>query len=292
MSEREDYLKAGKIAAEALKKAEKMIKPGVLMLEVAENIERFIREKSNLSFPINISTNNQAAHYTPGKKDEKTFGEKDVVKIDVGTHENGFIGDTALTIDLSGENGKLLEASEQALENALSIIKAGVMTNEISKEIEKTITSYGFKPVRNLGGHELGQYELHAGFHIPNTYTSTGVKLEEGMAIAIEPFASTGKGYVKEGPITQIFSVIDLKPVRGTNARKVLEQVKEYKSFPFAERWVKLPEFTLRTGLRELVMSEILRPYPVLIDERGSLISQAEKTIIVEKDSCIITTNW
>lgn len=289
------YITAGKTAAEALNKACSMVKIGKNAFQLVEEVESWIlKQGCGLSFPINISINNQAAHYSPHKDDELIFGEKDVVKVDVGTHFEGFIGDTARTVDLSNENGKLIEASEKALENALSVIKAGIGSHEISKEIEDTIKKFGFKPVENLGGHLLNQYELHAGYTIPNVQGSESWELEEGFAIAIEPFASTGKGYVREGHQTEIFSYEGHALTRNQIARKLMDYAEEnYTSLPFAERWLS-KEFTnnfqLKLALRELIKIGSFKAYPVLKDDTGSLISQAEKTIIVEKDSCKIIT--
>jgi len=292
----ENYLKAGKVAGEARKKAASLVKPGKNVFELAEEVEAWIlKQGCGWSFPVNISINNQAAHYTPKLNDELVFNENDVVKVDVGTHYNGYIGDTAETVDLSGENGKLVEASEMALENALSIVKAGVGSHEISREIEKTIKSYGFKSVENLGGHMLEQYELHAGYYVPNVESSDSWELEEGFAIAIEPFASTGRGYVREGTYTEIFSYEGDVLTRNNVARKVLEKIKNnFSTMPFAERWIakdfKGNEFQFKLAMRELLKLGAIKGYPVLQDDKNSLVSQRENTIIVEKDSCKITT--
>ncbi len=139
----------------------------------------------------------------------------------------------------------------------------------------------------------LEKNTLHSGLSIPNKYYKEGFVLEEGMAIAIEPFASTGSGYVREGQRTEIFMLLKEKPVRGQNARKALQIIKEkYPYFPFSERWIaeKIGVFQAKMALRELSVNEIIHPYPILRDIRGSLVSQREKTIIIEKDSCLITT--
>ena len=291
----EKYEKAGKIGKEALDKACSMVKVGANAFQLVEEIESWIQKQGcGLSFPINISINNQAAHYSPHKNDELVFEKKDVVKVDVGTHFEGFIGDTARTVDLSEENGKLLEASEKALENALSVVKAGVGSHELSAEIEKTIKEFGFKPVENLSGHLLDQYELHCGYTIPNVESSDSWELEEGFAIAIEPFASTGVGRVREGSKTEIFSYEGHALTRNQTARQVMDYAEEnYNSLPFAERWLSKKftnDFKLKLALRELVKIGSFKAYPVLQDDQNSLVSQAEKTIIVEKDSCKILT--
>ncbi|MFH0987002.1 MAG: type II methionyl aminopeptidase [Candidatus Micrarchaeota archaeon] len=289
-----NYIKAGKIAREALEVGRGMIKPGARLFEMAEQIEAMIiNEGAELAFPVNISVNEQAAHFTPSLNEEIQFSDDDLVKLDIGVHVNGFIGDTACTVDLSGKNQKLVEASEKALENAISMIKAGAISCDIGEEIEKTIEGFGFKPVRNLGGHILREYELHGDESLPNCGGDEGWLLEEGMAIAIEPFASTGDGHVKEGTRTDIFGYSENMLVRNTGAREILEYARvKYKSLPFCERWLakKWPEFQLKIGLRDLIRAEAFVPYPVLRDIDYSLVSQAEHTVIVEKDGCKITT--
>ncbi len=287
----ENYKKAGKIARSALERGAKKIKVGGSLLELAEWVEKEILSKADgLGFPANISRNKQAAHYSPGIGDDATFGE-DVVKFDVGSHVNGYVGDTAMTVDLTGEHGKLVEATEQALENVLAAVKPGVNTSELGGIIEDTIRSYGFEPVENLGGHVLGKNVLHSGLSIPNVRTAGGWTLREGMAMAIEPFASAGRGRVTEESRVEILSVNSNEPTRNPDGRRVVAYANEhFPHFPFAKRHL-LPAASglkLKIALREIISKGIFTAYPVLVDD--GLISQAERTIIVTKDGCDITT--
>ncbi len=287
----EDYHKAGKIAWEALQKGAKKVKPGASLLKAAESIEKEIMEKADgLAFPVNISLNNQAAHYTPGVNDDTVFG-KDVVKLDVGAHVNGYVGDTAITIDLTGENSKLVEASEKALEELIAAIRPGVESPALGKIVGDTIEGYGFRPIANLGGHVLAQNLLHSGLSVPNIETGSGFALEEGMAIAIEPFASMGRGRVTEERRVEIFSLNKEGPVRNADARKVVAYASEhFPHFPFAERHLAgvCTGLKLKIALREIISREIFTAYPILIDT--GLVSQAEKTVIVTADGCEVTT--
>ena len=289
MSELQDYTKAGKLAREVAEKSKALIKTGNSLLEAAETIEAMIREQAGIAFPTNISINENASHYTPSTDEKTVFGEKDVVNVDIGTHVNGYIGDIAYTIDLSGEQGKLVEASEKALENAISLVRAGRLTKEIGKTIEETITGYGFKPIRNLSGHGLEAYGVHAEPSIPNVSVDYEEELEEGQIIAIEPFASTGDGYVKEDRKTEIFSFNREVLTRNMDARGMLAFIQnEYKTLPFAERWLArtYQPFKLKVALKELLVRDALTQYPVLKDISGSLVSQAEVTLLVEKEGC------
>ncbi|RMF07067.1 type II methionyl aminopeptidase [Candidatus Woesearchaeota archaeon] len=287
----DDWITAGKIAGQARDFGCSLVKKGASMLEVAEKIEAKIRELGGQpAFPVNISLNHVAAHHTPLPNDDSVFGD-DIVKVDVGVHVNGAIGDTAATVDLSGNYSDLIKASKEALESALEIVKPGVKTGEIGKAIQEAITSYGFAPVRNLAGHGLSRYEVHDVPSIPNTDTGNQLQLKEGQIIAIEPFASTGAGVVQEGGVSSIFSQISANPVRDRMARQLLNEIKKYNNLPFASRWLtgRMSYAQVRLGLLNLTRAGVIRDYPPLSDEAKGMISQAEHTIIV-LDEPVITT--
>ena len=291
----EDYEKAGKIAREVLETWSKKIKPGVKLLEIAEGAEADIRAMgAGLAFPVNISSNEQAAHYTPEHKCEKVFGEKDIVKLDVGVHVNGFIGDTALTVDLSGEHGKLLEASEAGLAAAIAGMKPGVKVGDIGALVQEEIHKFGFKPIENLTGHKLEQFELHAGTEIPNIKTNSSHTIQEGDVFAVEPFATDGAGRVSDGSQVEIFMFLEKRPVRLRESRRLINYADEkFHGLPFAERWL-YADFTskllLGSALKELMAFGVLRPYPVLSDAKKGLVSQAERTVVIEKDGARVLT--
>ena len=280
----EKYRKAGRILAEVRGEAIKKVKVGVKLLDVAESVERSIQQKGGaVAFPTNISLNEEAAHATPSESDASIFG-RDLVKLDIGVHIDGYIADTAVTIDL-GSNKKLVEASNSALERAIDVVRADVDTAAISAVIEQTITDYGFHPVVNLTGHGLERYTQHAPPAIHNRRTQSGTKLKEGQVIAIEPFSSNGNGRVYETGKAEIFSLVKEKPVRSPEARAILKEIETYKSLPFARRWLK---GRVDLGLNQLETAGIIHAYPVLKD-RG-LVSQAEDTLIVTTDGSEVIT--
>ncbi|MDI6888969.1 MAG: type II methionyl aminopeptidase [Methanocellales archaeon] len=281
----EKYRKAGKILAEVRTEAVKKVKPGVPLLEVAEFVEALIKERGGVpAFPCNISRNDEAAHSTPSANDATVFDE-DMVKLDIGVHVDGYIADTAITVDLS-ENPELVKASEAALKNAIEIVHAGTSTAEIGDVIEKTINEFDYKPVANLTGHGLDRYVQHAAPSIPNRHVEQGVILKAGDVIAIEPFATNGAGHVHESGTAEIYRVERLKPVRLPAARQLLKEIEKYKMLPFAKRW--LHHARLDFTLNKLEAMGILRSYPVLREDSGGLISQAEHTVIVEEGGCQI----
>ncbi|MBT7903020.1 type II methionyl aminopeptidase [Candidatus Woesearchaeota archaeon] len=274
---------AGKIAAEALQYGKSLIKPGVLLLDVATKVEKKIFDMGGkLAFPVNISLNQTAAHYTPIPQDKSVFTDE-IIKLDVGAHVDGFIGDNALTVDLSNQHSDLVKASRDALNAAIKTIRVGVTLGEIGKAIQETIESSGFKPIKNLSGHGLGEYEQHSGISIPNYNTGDTTELNEGQHIAIEPFATNGIGLIVEKGNPFIYSQVIKKPVRSQITREVLKLIESYKGLPFATRWItdKYPLFKANFAIRELTQINLIRGYAPLVEKRDGLVSQAEHSLIV-----------
>ncbi len=288
----EDLIKACKIAAEVRDYGASLIKPGVKLLEVIEKVEKKIIELGGeIAFPPQISLNHIAAHYCPDYDDKIIFKDQ-ICKIDVGVHVNGFIGDTAKTVDLSGKYTKLVEASRKALENAVKIIKPGITLGEVGRTIQKTIESYGFTPIRNLSGHGLGKYEVHTPPSIPNFDTGDKTQLKKGQLIAIEPFATTGAGMVQDSNYPTLFSLMQIKPVRLPATRKVLKFIiANYKELVFTKRWLRksFKPYELEFALRDLTRNNILIAYPPLGEKAKGIVSQAEFTLIVDSPSVILT---
>lgn len=277
----EEWIKAGEIAAKAREYGITLIKPEVSLFEVTEKIEGKIKELGGkCAFPVQLSINSVAAHYNAFVDDRVMFKEGDLVKLDLGVHIDGAVADTAITVDL-GDHAKLVEASREALKAALEIVKPGVELREIGKVIEKVITSYGFNPIRNLGGHGLGLYDVHDSPFIPNFDNGDTTKLEKGQKIAIEPFATDGVGMVDEGNLSEIYNLENLKPVRDMTSRKLLKYIgDEFQTLPFAKRWLKDFRGT-NFALSNLVRSGVVHHFNQLVEKSGGLVSQHEHTIIV-----------
>ncbi len=285
----EKYREAGRILRETLDAAAERVEPGASHLAVAEFAEREIEEAgAEPAFPANISIDEEASHATPGRDEETEFEEGDLVCLDLGVHVDGWIADAATTIDL-GDHDDLVAAAEDALDAALEVAGPGVHTGEIGAAIEATIDETGYNPVVNLSGHGLGEYDAHTGPTVPNRGVETGVELEVGDVVAIEPFATDGRGTVSEGQKTEIYSLQTERSVRNRKAREVLETVVEqYDRLPFAARWFDGGRTDMT--LNRLTQQGVLESYPVLKGEAGTAISQAEHTLIVTEDGVEITT--
>ncbi|MEM2948335.1 MAG: type II methionyl aminopeptidase [Candidatus Anstonellales archaeon] len=290
-----NYREAGKITAKVLKEAEKLVIPGESLLDIAETVEKMVaNEGAKLAFPLNIGINSIAAHYTPGMDEKETIPDEGVVKIDLGVRVNDCIGDSAITIDLSGKNENLLEASKKALEKAIEGVKPGVKVGEIGGIIESVIKEHGFKPIANLTGHKIEKGLLHAGVEIPNVKTPDPYEFKEGDVFAIEPFATNGKGYVNDTDEVRIFSLHAPGNVRMRQGRKVLIHILDnYGLLPFAERWLHKEfksKLIVNATLREMVEKGMLRTYPVLKEAGEGIVAQFEHTVLVNKDGCEVLT--
>lgn len=284
----EKHREAGEILAQVRDEAAERCEIGTNYLELSEWVEDRIRELGGTpAFPVNVSTDHEAAHGAAAPDDDRTIGEE-MVKLDIGVHIDGWLADTAVTVDFTG-NGELVEASQEALAAALDVVEAGVHTGEIGAAIEEVIDGYGYNPVVNLTGHGLGHWDQHTEPNIPNRAVESGVELEAGDVVAIEPFATEGGGKVTEGSVEEIYALEREATVRDRSARQALEQiVEEFKTLPFARRW--LDTSRAKMALRRLEQQDVVHGYPVLQEDEGHLVSQKEHTIIVTEDGCEITT--
>ena len=282
------YRKAGALARKVLRRGAGLVKEGASLLEMVEETEAMvIDEGAQLAFPLNVSLNEAAAHDTAMPGDERTFSRGDLVKVDLGVQVDGYIADTALTVDL-GDHAELVEASRAALEAAIATVRPGITAGELGAVIQAKIEESGYKPVANLTGHGLDRYDLHTKPTIPNIAMVGGAFIEEGMVFAIEPFATTGSGRISEATRVEIYQQIAARPARLPSAKRVLETARPRRGLPFSRRWV--PGDKVEIGLATLVRSGILHPFPVLHDVPGSFVSQAEHTLIVTAEGCEVTT--
>jgi len=190
----QDYIQAGKIASEVRELAREKNWIGKTVYEICEWIENeIIKRGAKCAFPVNTSLNEVAAHYTAEPNDEKTISDMDLLKIDLGAQINGYIADTAVTVCYDPQYDSLVQAAEDALQSAMSMIKIGVKASDVGRTIEKMIKRMGFKPIVNLSGHSLDQYTIHGGKSIPNIWSIGSFSLSGTVAYACEPFVTTKK---------------------------------------------------------------------------------------------------
>ena len=292
----DDYTRAGKIAAEVREMVRKRNWVGKTVYEICEEVENQIKIRgAKCAFPVNVSINEIAAHYTAEPNDPIVITDSDLVKIDLGAQINGYIADTAVTVCQDVQYYGLIQAAEDALSNAMAMIKVGVKASDIGRIIEKTIKQTGFKPIANLSGHSLDQYTIHAGRSIPNIWSVGGFTLAENTAYACEPFVTTekGGGFVRNGNIKNIFALNSRKKTKEEEADKLLDYIWEkFNMLPFALRWIvkDWEEEKARKLLELLINKKAVQAYPILIEINEQRVAQAEHTFIPNESGVTVTT--
>jgi methionyl aminopeptidase len=286
------YVKAGEIAKEVKSFARGLIKPGVKLIDVAEGVDAKIVELGGeAAFPVNLSLNEVAAHYTPEPGDEKVA--EGILKVDIGVAVDGYIADTAFSVDLSedGEFGDMMALNEKILAEIGGKVRVGMEIREVGDVAQDVLEGWNkengtqFAIIKGLSGHVLGRNKIHAGLTISN-YRNDNRTVLGDVAFAIEPFVTTGVGDIYEGPVGGIYVLQDDKPVRDRNAREVLKFIKEkYKTRPFCLRFL-VKEFDLSVAklkfiLKGMVKVGVLHEYPMLIEKSRKPVSQAEDTFVV-----------
>lgn len=296
----EKYREAGRVNAEAAMYARTLVKPGESVLEIVNAIESFILDKgAGLSFPVNISLDDCAAHYSPSINQEDTYILPDagLLKVDIGTHVDGYIADHAITIDVGNSGGvyqRLIDAAEAALDVVTKNFIVGQNVVHIGKLVEETIVKASFSPIRNLGGHNLEKYNLHGGVFVPNTGSGYPYVLKEGDVFAVEPFSTNGQGNVVDGTKRMIYR-FNKRPKKQINMQLLgyLELIhKNFVTLPFSPRWLigKMPTERIMPTVNELAKKDLLQSYPLLMERGKGLVAQAEHTVIVHADSAEVTT--
>lgn len=291
---KEKYREAGKIASEALEYGKKLIRKGKNFEEIVQKTEDKVHDMGGkLAFPVNLSVNEKGAHDTASINDKRSI-ESGLIKLDVGVHVDGWIADNADTVVIDSDKQDMVQSVRDALNAAIEMMTPGTQIDDISERIEETIRDSGYNPVRNLTGHGLAKYDLHAKLSFPNVKSNVDYELKDGDVFAIEPFATDGSGYVIESDKVHIYKWEKDKPVRSRAGRKILKLAKnDYCKLPFAKRWLteEVSKLKLNLALRKLTQRGALYKYPVLREKDNGDIAQAEHTIIVGEEPEIITRN-
>ncbi len=293
----ENYIKAGKIASEVREYARTKDHTGKTLSEICNDVENAIIKKGGEpAFPVNVSLNDIAAHYTAEPNDPTVVKNTDVLKIDVGVHIDGYIADTAVTVSYDSKYQDLIDIAQRALDEAIGIARSNTRVSDIGRIIEKTITKYGCKPIQNLSGHSLERYTIHAGQSIPNIWTiGHSFNLSVNNVYAIEPFVTTkdGQGIVYEGKVKNIFGVASRKRTKDQRADEFLEYLwNKFKTLPFALRWVvkDYEEKEALSLLETLLKKKNVHAYPILVEGSNRIVVQAEHTIIPQESNTITIT--
>ncbi len=287
----EKLRKAGRVSGEARELGMSLVAEGVKLYDVAQEVEGYIRAHGcGLAFPCNISRNEMAAHYTPSCNDKSVFELGDVVKIDCGAELDGFVGDTAGTVEVGTKRyTELIESSKRARNTVAEFIGDGVTLGEIGRTVEMSMKRDGFVPIENLCGHQIDRYELHAGMSVPSYDSGSTELIKAGMTVAIEPFATDGKGYVRDGKFGNIVRIARDRPLSDPKSQEFLDYVKgEFHQFPFCARSCDFPD--AEKHVRNLMRHGVLAGYATLVEAGGGMVSQHEYTFYIDGKRGEVTT--
>lgn len=287
----EKLRKAGRVSGNAREKGMAMVAAGVKLFDVAEEVEGYIRSQGcKLAFPCNISINEVAAHYTPSVNDKTKFQIGDVVKIDCGAQLDGYVGDTAGTVEVGTNRFRdLIDSAKNARDTVMEFIGEGCPINEIGAAVDMTIKSNGYLPITNLSGHQIEPYNLHAGLCIPNYDDGNTDKLKAGTIIACEPFATNGAGRIVAGRPGNICRIVRDRPLAEPELQEFFDYIKEeFRTFPFCARSCDDPKATQK--LSKLIRHGVVSSYALLVEEKKGCVAQFEHTVYIGGKKGEITT--
>ncbi|XP_002960667.2 methionine aminopeptidase 2B [Selaginella moellendorffii] len=279
----------------------KYAKPGVAMVDICETLENMVRKlisenglHAGIAFPTGCSLNWVAAHWTPNAGD-KTVLQYDVMKLDFGTHIEGRIIDSAFTLAFNPMFDPLLEAAREATNTGIRETGIDVRLCDVGAAIQEVMESYEVeingktfqvKSIRNLNGHSIEQYQIHAAKSVLNVKGGEQTKMEEGEFYAIETFGSTGKGYVRDGlECSHYMKDFDVGhvPLRLPRAKQLLATIdKNFSTLAFCRRYLdRLGETKYLMALKNLCDAGIVQPCPPACDIKGSYVAQFEHTVLL-----------
>jgi len=292
----DEYRKSGEITKQVKSLVKSTVKPGSGFLEICDLVKREVESRGGrLAFPTGIGVNEVTAHYAPQEGDQSVIKEEDLVKVDFGVHVDGYVTDTSVSVTYNPEYNLMLEATERALEAAISTARKDARTGEIGREIHREAARFGFKTIENLTGHTLDRYVVHAGKSIPNLYMPGLQSLKRGDVFAIEPFLtlSTASGYVVDTPSQTIFSIVARRKTGASELDAFADRIwDERRTLPFTPRWY-LSEFgkgKIPGIITRLVAKRVLRAYPTLVEASGKPVAQFEHTMALDEDGLVILT--
>ena len=314
---------AGHVARRTLEAMKEELQPGKSFHEIIESAERYIhRHGGKPAFPGTVAVNDLAAHFTTDHLEnpvedwqhDTILQKGDVVKIDFGVHIKGHIGDNALTVEIGNTNQhtEQIKAAQEARDAAVEMLHPGTPWYKVGQAAAQPSLDAGFQPIRNLCGHQLKPWELHAGVSVPAYACGKdhqGFKgvVEEGGIYAVEPFNTTGASGLIENigrpHSSNIYRVTGATTYRKARAKNQLTALgaqmarnleERYSTLPFAERWafpmLKKPfpeadEASLQNKwkalVKKLISIRFLETYHVLRCRDGGTIAQFEHTVHV-----------
>lgn len=250
---------------------------------------------TGLAFPTGCSLNHCAAHYTPNAGDNTVLQYDDICKIDFGTHINGRIIDCAFTVAFNPKYEKLMAAVKDATYTGIKESGIDARLCDVGERIQEVMESYEVeldgkthqvKAIRNLNGHSIAPYRIHAGKTVPIVKGGDATRMEEGEFFAIETFGSTGRGIVHDDmECSHYMKNFDVGhvPLRMARSKQLLHVINQnFGTLAFCRRWLdRLGQTKYLMALKNLCDVGIVGAHPPLCDVKGSYTAQYEHTILL-----------
>jgi methionyl aminopeptidase len=285
---------AGRIASAARKAGASLIVAGARVRNVCMAVEDDIRRRGGaLAFPAQCSRNEVAAHDCPSPDDDRVFGEGDLAKLDLGVHIDGWVVDTAVTVNVGDrpENLPLVDGARAALEAAIAQAGPGVAITRLSEAIAATLRTYKVKPIRNLCGHHVGRWTVHAPPPVPNVPDGAADRLVIGAVLAIEPFATDGGGVAAERGNAEVFRVAPGQEDGVPVDPGLAQCLRDLRGLPFSRRDLSaFPRPLVEESLTFLAACGRLSAYPPLVETTGGRVAQAEHSLLVGPNGVEVLT--
>ncbi|KAJ5468697.1 methionine aminopeptidase 2 [Penicillium sp. IBT 31633x] len=303
-----DYRQAAEAHRQVRQWAQRSIKPGQTLLEIANGIEDSARRLvghdgltegdsliAGMGFPTGLNIDNVVAHYSPNAGCKTVLAQNNVLKVDIGIHVGGRIVDSAFTMAFDPTYDNLLAAVKDATNTGVREAGIDVRVGELGGYIQEAMesyeceingTTYPIKAIRNLSGHTILPYSIHGTKSVPFIKSDDMTKMEEGDVFAIETFGSTGSGrFVEGGEVSHYALRGDAKrsDLTLTSAKNVLGAIKKnFSTIPFCRRYLdRIGQEKYLLGLNHLVKSGIVEDYPPLNEKQGTYTAQFEHTILL-----------
>ncbi|NQV91812.1 type II methionyl aminopeptidase [Candidatus Woesearchaeota archaeon] len=284
--------KAGKIASQVRREGAAKFVVGAKALDIMDFCEERILKLGGQIAWAQMAINETAAHFCPEENDETLIKEGDLIKIDIGVHQDGWLADNAMTVEVgTNQYSDIIKASQNALKAAIKLVRPGTKLWELGEAQMSEAEKFGYTTITNLCGHSIERWKTHAGISIPTYNSKNKTELQEGMQIAIEPFITPGQGLIKEKGKATVWMQAKDKGVRSPYAKKILEEIKKQNGLPFTNRWMsrQFGRGPTALGLRELENSGIIHGYPPLVEVSGGMVAQFEHSMIVRDKPLVYT---
>eukprot|EP01083_Nonionella_stella_P228374 809398_1 len=254
--------------------------------------------EKGIAFPVSLSINHLAGHFSPLAEEETCVKPGDMVKIDLGVHIDGFAALVAHTVvvpdpaapgPISGKKANVIAACYTAAEAVLRLIQPGVKNNRVSEYITKVADEFRCQPLQGVLSHELRQFVIDANNTIIGKIDpDQGLKVDEfefetNQVFGIDIVMSTGDGKGRElNEQTTVFKrEVDVNyNLKMQASRRFLAEVnRRFPTYPFTLRSIE--DKSARLGLTECLKHDLLQPYPVLFEKEGEFVAQLKFTVLL-----------